>query len=88
MISTAAVIVVTRVVNEQDVGEQMVGQLFTSPRVLALSAAVIGLLGLIPGMPNLVFTLYLLTFRHCMVAAGAGKVKAKKTGAAPSAYPS
>ncbi|WP_251258231.1 FHIPEP family type III secretion protein, partial [Enterobacter hormaechei] len=32
VISTAAGVVVTRVVNEQDVGEQMVGQLFTSPR--------------------------------------------------------
>ncbi|MDF3721744.1 FHIPEP family type III secretion protein, partial [Enterobacter hormaechei] len=58
VISTAAGAVVTRVVIEQDVGEQMVGQLFTSPRVLALSAAVIGLLGLIPGMPNLVFLLF------------------------------
>lgn len=58
VISTAAGVVVTRVVNEQDVGEQMVGQLFTSPRVVALSAAVIGLLGLIPGMPNIVFLLF------------------------------
>ncbi|WP_338501663.1 flagellar biosynthesis protein FlhA [Erwinia aphidicola] len=58
VISTAAGVVVTRVVNEQDVGEQMVSQLFTSPRVIVLSAAVIGLLGLIPGMPNLVFLLF------------------------------
>ena len=58
VISTAAGVVVTRVVNDQDVGEQMVGQLFTSPRVLFLAAAVIGLLGLIPGMPNFVFLLF------------------------------
>ncbi len=58
VISTAAGVVVTRVVNDQDVGEQMVGQLFTSPRVLLLAAAVIGLLGLIPGMPNFVFLLF------------------------------
>ncbi|MCP2230236.1 flagellar biosynthesis protein FlhA [Erwinia aphidicola] len=58
VISTAAGVVVTRVVNEQDVGEQMVSQLFTSPRVIVLSAGVIGLLGLIPGMPNLVFLLF------------------------------
>jgi flagellar biosynthesis protein FlhA len=58
VISTAAGVVVTRVVNDQDVGEQMVDQLFTSSRVLLLSAAVIGLLGLIPGMPNLVFLLF------------------------------
>ncbi|HEY1844067.1 MAG TPA: flagellar biosynthesis protein FlhA [Buttiauxella sp.] len=58
VISTAAGVVVTRVVNEQDVGEQMVSQLFTSPRVLFLAASVIGLLGMIPGMPNFVFLLF------------------------------
>ena len=61
VISTAAGVVVTRVVNDQDVGEQMVGQLFTSPRVIVLSAGVIGLLGLIPGMPNFVFLLFTVT---------------------------
>ncbi|MCM7588907.1 flagellar biosynthesis protein FlhA [Enterobacter chuandaensis] len=58
VISTAAGVVVTRVANDQDVGEQMVGQLFTSPRVIVLAAGVIGLLGLIPGMPNVVFLLF------------------------------
>lgn len=61
VISTAAGVVVTRVANDQDVGEQMVGQLFTSPRVIVLAAGVIGLLGLIPGMPNFVFLLFTAT---------------------------
>ncbi|VDZ78365.1 flagellar biosynthesis protein FlhA [Salmonella bongori] len=47
----------TRVSTDQDVGEQMVGQLFSNPRVMLLAAAVLGLLGLVPGMPNLVFLL-------------------------------
>lgn len=58
IISTAAGVIVTRVATEQDVGEQMVGQLLSSPRVMLLSAAVVGLLGLIPGMPNLIFLLF------------------------------
>lgn len=85
VISTAAGVVVTRVVNEQDVGEQMVGQLFTSPRVLALSAAVIGLLGLIPGMPNLVFLLFTSSLLGIAWWLRGQEGKTKKTGAAPSA---
>lgn len=85
VISTAAGVVVTRVVNEQDVGEQMVGQLFTSPRVLALSAAVIGLLGLIPGMPNLVFLLFTSSLLGIAWWLRGQEGKAKKTGSAPSA---
>ncbi|TBL74482.1 flagellar biosynthesis protein FlhA [Obesumbacterium proteus] len=58
IISTAAGVIVTRVSTEQDVGEQMVSQLFNNPRVMVLSAAIIGLLGMIPGMPNFVFLLF------------------------------
>jgi flagellar biosynthesis protein FlhA len=58
VISTAAGVIVTRVGTDQDVGEQMVTQLFKNPQVLMLSGGVIGLLGLVPGMPNLVFLLF------------------------------
>ena len=58
VISTAAGVIVTRVATEQDVGEQMVTQLFKNPRVMMLSAGVLGMLGLVPGMPNLVFLLF------------------------------
>ncbi|WP_024549579.1 flagellar biosynthesis protein FlhA [Siccibacter turicensis] len=58
VISTAAGVIVTRVATDQDVGEQMVTQLFSNPRVMLLAAAVLGLLGLVPGMPNFVFLLF------------------------------
>ncbi|WP_261653426.1 flagellar biosynthesis protein FlhA [Erwinia mallotivora] len=58
VISTAAGVIVTRVSTEQDVGEQMVTQLFKNPRVMMLSAGVLGMLGLVPGMPNFVFLLF------------------------------
>ncbi len=55
ILSTAAAIMVTRVSSEQDMGQQFASQMFESPRALAVTAGVIGILGLIPGMPNLVF---------------------------------
>ncbi|OQP29609.1 MULTISPECIES: flagellar biosynthesis protein FlhA [Pantoea] len=58
VISTAAGVIVTRVGTDQDVGEQMVSQLFKNPRVMLLSAGVLGLLGMVPGMPNFVFLLF------------------------------
>ncbi|CAM3883844.1 flagellar biosynthesis protein FlhA [Rahnella bruchi] len=58
IISTAAGVIVTRVATNEDVGEQMVSQLFNNPRVMVLAAGVIGLLGLVPGMPNFVFLLF------------------------------
>jgi flagellar biosynthesis protein FlhA len=57
LISVAAAMVVSRVGKEHDVGSQIARQVFNSPRSLAITAGVIGTLGLIPGMPNLVFLL-------------------------------
>ena len=57
IISIAAGMVVTRVGDEQNLSQQFIGQLFYNPRVLYLSGAIIGLLGLVPGMPNFVFLL-------------------------------
>ncbi len=57
IISIAAGMVVTRVGDAQDVSQQLVTQLFNNPKVIGLTAAIIGLLGLIPGMPNFVFLL-------------------------------
>ncbi|ELE9704442.1 flagellar biosynthesis protein FlhA [Enterobacter cloacae] len=82
VISTAAGVVVTRVANDQDVGEQMVGQLFTSPRVIVLAAGVIGLLGLIPGMPNFVFLLFTATLLGVAWWLRGREGEAKKTGGA------
>ncbi len=57
VLSTAAGIIVTRVSASENMGEQMVGQLFDNPRVLGVTAGVLGLLGMIPGMPNFPFLL-------------------------------
>ena len=57
IISIAAGMVVTRVGDTQDLSQQFLGQLFNNPKVIGLTAGIIGLLGLIPGMPNFVFLL-------------------------------
>ncbi|WP_445372416.1 flagellar biosynthesis protein FlhA [Methylomonas sp. HW2-6] len=58
LLSVAAAMVVTRVRGaKQDIGKQLTSQMFEDPKTLLVTAAVMGLLGIIPGMPNLVFIL-------------------------------
>jgi flagellar biosynthesis protein FlhA len=55
LISVAAAMVVSRVGKEQDLGRQIVHQMFVSPRVLGIAGGILFVLGIIPGMPHLVF---------------------------------
>ncbi|MDB5896286.1 MAG: flagellar biosynthesis protein FlhA [Rhodoferax sp.] len=55
LISIAAAMVVSRVGKDDDIGKQIVRQLFTSPRVLGITAGILTLLGLVPNMPHVVF---------------------------------
>ncbi len=58
LLSTASALVVTKVGSSgENIGQQVSTQLFENPKALIITAAVIGLLGIIPGMPNLVFIL-------------------------------
>jgi flagellar biosynthesis protein FlhA len=57
IISTAAGVVVSRVASEQDIGSQLFSQLFAKPQVLYITAAIIGGMGLIPGMPHVAFVM-------------------------------
>ncbi|MDY0978241.1 flagellar biosynthesis protein FlhA [Massilia sp. CFBP9012] len=57
IISIAAGMVVSRVANDEDVSSQLTNQLLARPESMYITAAIIGGLGLIPGMPNLIFLL-------------------------------
>src|SRR3954469_12946504 len=57
IISTAAGLVVSRVGTGEDISVQLTGQLFSRPQVLILTAAIVGFMGLIPGMPHIAFLL-------------------------------
>jgi flagellar biosynthesis protein FlhA len=58
ILSTAAAVAVTRASAAKDVGEQVIGQLLNRPRPIAITAGIVGSLGLIPGMPNVVFLMF------------------------------
>ncbi|MFG0723624.1 flagellar biosynthesis protein FlhA [Pseudomonas sp. GLN_6] len=55
LLSTAAAIMVTRVSSSEDMGAQVNRQMFASPRALAVTAAVMIAMGLVPGMPHFSF---------------------------------
>ncbi len=61
LLSTAAGIITTRVSSSQDMGAQVLHQLFGNVRSLVVTSGILGLMGLIPGMPNLAF----LTLSFC-----------------------
>ena len=55
LISVAAAMVVSRVGKDADLGGQVVTQMFSSPKVLGITATVLFMLGVVPGMPHVVF---------------------------------
>jgi flagellar biosynthesis protein FlhA len=55
LISVAAAMVVSRVGKDKDIGKQIIGQMFVSPQVMGVTAAIMFVLGVIPNMPHLVF---------------------------------
>jgi len=55
IISTAAGVMVSRVATDEDLSQQLVSQLFMRPQVLYITASVLTLLGVIPGMPHVAF---------------------------------
>ena len=83
VISTAAGVVVSRVSTDQDVGQQILGQLFSNPNVLFLTAAIVGIMGLIPNMPHLAF----LTLAAMLGGGGYMMIKRRAQAEAESAEP-
>ncbi len=53
--STAVAVIVTRMSRAATLSEQVVTQLLQSPRTLTIAGTVLGVLGLLPGMPNVMF---------------------------------
>ncbi|MBA4215399.1 MAG: flagellar biosynthesis protein FlhA, partial [Polaromonas sp.] len=62
LISVAAAMVVSRVGKDEDLGAQVMQQMFISAKVMGIVAAVMFLLGVIPGMPHVVFLSFAAIF--------------------------
>lgn len=64
VISIAAGLVVARVGQGQDIGTQLAGQLLKSPQAVGITAGIMALLGIIPGMPSFAFLLLAAGFAY------------------------
>jgi flagellar biosynthesis protein FlhA len=82
LLSTAVAIIVTRMSRSQDMGGEIGRQLTGQPKALYVAAAIIGVMGLIPGMPNFVF---LAIAALCVVIAGVVRRKAAAAAAEAAA---
>lgn len=55
LVSSAVAMLVTRASRAQDMGKAMVGQAFGQHKALGVAAAILLLVGMVPGMPNVAF---------------------------------
>jgi flagellar biosynthesis protein FlhA len=85
LLSVAVAILVTRVSRPHDMSQQIMSQVLGQPKALGVTSGILTLLGIIPGMPNLVF---LGMAAVCAVSAyfvSKRKAAEKKVAAAPAA---
>tara|TARA_Y100001956_G_scaffold82446_1_gene103362 strand:- start:2311 stop:4404 length:2094 start_codon:yes stop_codon:yes gene_type:complete len=57
LLSIGAAIMVTRQNTDEDMGQQVVFQMFDNPKALTITAAILGVMGIVPGMPHFAFLL-------------------------------
>src|SRR6266481_917148 len=85
LLSVAVAILVTRVSKAHDMSQQIMSQVLGQPKALGVTAGILALLGIIPGMPNVVF---LAMAAACAVGAyllGKRKASDAVAAAAPAA---
>tara|TARA_Y100000588_G_scaffold215410_1_gene229343 strand:- start:2757 stop:4856 length:2100 start_codon:yes stop_codon:yes gene_type:complete len=55
LLSIAAAMMVTRQNTDEDMGQQLTFQMFDNPKALMITAAILGVMGIVPGMPHFAF---------------------------------
>lgn len=78
IISTSAGIIVSRAAAEADMGQEFLGQLTLHSKALRLVAGILFVLGLVPGMPTLIFILFAGLLYGMSVIAGRQRQGAEK----------
>ena len=89
LLSISSAIIVTRQNESNDMGKLVLGQMFSVPKPLVISGAILFLMGIVPGMPHVPFLLlafaclggaYLLVKREKELAAAKAKAPAEPSG--------
>jgi len=83
LLSVSVAILVTRVSRPHDMSQQIMSQVFGHPRALGVTAGILTLLGIIPGMPNFVF----LAMAAACAAGAVATVKRRDAEKAAAAAP-
>lgn len=81
VLSTAAAIIVTRVSSAQNMSQALVKQVFGHPKALIIAASIIGLIGVVPGMPHIAFLLLAAgigTMAYLMIRSNQDKARKEK----------
>ncbi|MGL5429473.1 MAG: flagellar biosynthesis protein FlhA [Vibrio sp.] len=60
LLSIGAAMMVTRQNTDEDMGQQLIFQLFDNPKALTITAGILGVMGIVPGMPHFAFLLLAL----------------------------
>jgi flagellar biosynthesis protein FlhA len=84
VLSAGTAILGTRVSARQDMAGAVLGQLFDNPKALAVTAGIMGFIGVIPGMPNVPFLLFA---GLCAFGAWRMQQKRKQSALEPAAGP-
>jgi flagellar biosynthesis protein FlhA len=88
IVSTAAGLVVTRAAAESDLSSDLLGQLTFHPRALAVTAGVVGVFALIPGLPTLPFLLLAGVLASAHVRLRGRHEPSARTASKPASAPS
>ncbi|PWI35095.1 flagellar biosynthesis protein FlhA [Vibrio albus] len=80
LLSIAAAIMVTRQNTDEDMGQQVIFQMFDNPKALMITAGILGVMGVVPGMPH-------VAFLFLAILAGAGAYFIDKKQKAEAAKP-